>query len=123
MQKNEISDNMNTVKLSVALLLLVGSVVLFYVYSGQPVLFRVGGLLVGIFVSVGIALQTPNGRNVWAFFQDAQVEVRKVVWPTRKETVQTTLVIILVVIIIAAILWLLDILLGWTIGSLMGHGG
>ena len=52
-----------------------------------------------------IGLQTEPGRNLWNFLQDAQVEVRKVVWPTRQETTQTTLLVIAVVILAALILW------------------
>ena len=51
-----------------------------------------------------------------------QIEVRKVVWPTRQETIQTTLIVVVMVIIVAIILWLLDMFLGWSIGLLMGHG-
>ena len=66
---------------------------------------------------------TPKGRGIWRFAVDARTEVRKVVWPTRQETLQTTLIVIVMVIIVAIILWLLDIFLGWSIRSLMGQGG
>ncbi len=110
---------MDTVKLAIALLIAVGAMVAFYLFPEQSILIRVGGLLLGAGVAVTIALQTDKGRNIWSFFHGAQIEVRKVVWPTRQETVQTTLIVILVVIVIAIILWVLDMFLGWTIGSLM----
>ncbi len=112
---------MDTVKLVVALLIAVAVMAAFYIYPEQSMLLRVGGLLLGGGIAVAIALQTVKGRNIWGFFHGAQIEVRKVVWPTRQETVQTTLIVVLVVILISIILWLLDMFLGWTIGSLMGQ--
>ena len=117
------SSNMDTVKLVIALLVAVAAMVAFYIYPEQSMLFRVGGLLLGGGIAIAIALQTVKGRNIWGFFHGAQIEVRKVVWPTRQETVQTTLIVVLVVILISIILWLLDMFLGWTIGTLMGQRG
>ena len=78
--------------------------------------------MVAMIVATVITLQTEKGRQMWSFTQDAQIEVRKVVWPTREETLQTTLIVILMVIFIAIFLWLLDLFLGWSIGALMGKG-
>lgn len=115
---------LDTFKLGLALLILIAAIVGFYQFVDQyDLLYRVLGLLAAIGVSVAIALQTDKGREIWGYFHDAQIEVRKVVWPTRKETVNTTLLVIGMVIIVAIILWLLDMFLGWSIGSLMGHGG
>ena len=79
--------------------------------------------MAAIILSAAIGFQTEKGRRIWSFFGEAQIEVRKVVWPTREETVQTTLVVILMVFVIALFLWLLDLFLGWSIGVIMGHGG
>ncbi|MCK5497968.1 MAG: preprotein translocase subunit SecE [Gammaproteobacteria bacterium] len=117
------SSNMDTVKLVIALLVAVAAMAAFYIYPEQSMLLRVGGLLLGGGIAIAIALQTGKGRNIWGFFHGAQIEVRKVVWPTRQETVQTTLIVVLVVILISIILWLLDMFLGWTIGTLMGQRG
>lgn len=114
---------MDTVKLVVALLIAVAAMAAFYIYSEQSMLLRVGGLLLGGGVAVAIALQTVKGRNIWGFFHGAQIEVRKVVWPTRQETVQTTLLVILVVILLSIILFFLDWGLAKTIGLLMGQRG
>lgn len=118
-----VESSMDTVKLAVALLIAVAAIVAFYMYPEQSALFRVGGLILATGVAVGIALQTVKGRNIWSFFHGAQIEVRKVIWPTRQETVQTTLIVVFVVILVSIILWLLDMFLGWTIGSLMGQRG
>jgi preprotein translocase subunit SecE len=113
---------LDTFKLVVALLILIAALVGFYFYADHDLLYRVIGLLAAVGISVAIALQTDKGREIWGYFHDAQIEVRKVVWPTRKETVNTTLLVIGMVIIVAMILWLLDMFLGWSIGALMGNG-
>ncbi len=117
------SGTLDTIKLGLALLIAIAALVGFYFFADQSLLYRVLGLLAAAGVSVAIALQTEKGKHTWGYFQDAQIEVRKVVWPTRQETVQTTLIVIIMVILVAIILWLLDMFLGWSIGSLMGHGG
>ncbi len=113
---------MDKVKLFLVALLLVASLVGFYYFANYPVIYRVLGLLGGMAVGVAIAFRTEKGRQIWEHFHDAQIEVRKVVWPTRQETMQTTLVVILMVIVVAIILWLLDMFLGWSIGLLIGYG-
>ncbi len=118
-----VENSMDSIRLVIALLIVVAAIVAFYVYPEQSTLLRVGGLLLVASVAVGISLQTEKGRNIWGFFHGAQIEVRKVIWPTRQETVQTTLIVVLVVILVSMILWLLDMFLGWTIGALMGQRG
>jgi preprotein translocase subunit SecE len=71
---------------------------------------------------VVIALRTEKGRSVAAFFHEAQIEVRKVVWPTREETLQTTGLVIVMVVLFAAVLWALDWLLGHGIQFVIGTG-
>ncbi len=117
------SMKLDTLKLGLALLIALAALVGFYFYADQSLLYRVVGLLAAAGISVAIALQTEKGRHIWGYFHDAQIEVRKVVWPTRQETIQTTLIVIIMVVLVAIILWLLDMFLGWSIGLLMGHGG
>ena len=77
----------------------------------------------GIFLVAAIllvAIRTAAGRLAWSFAKSARQELRKVVWPTRQETVQTTLVVVVMVIIAALILWGLDKLFFWLIGWLTG---
>ena len=114
---------LDTIKLGLALLIAIAALVGFYFFADESLLYRVLGLLAAAGLSTSVAMQTEKGRHVWGYFQDAQIEVRKVVWPTRQETVQTTFIVIIMVILVAIILWLLDMFLGWSIGSLMGHGG
>jgi preprotein translocase subunit SecE len=118
-----VNVKLDTFKLVIAVVVAISTIAGFYVFSEHSFLLRLSGLVVGIAIAIGIALQTEKGRGLWIFFQDSQIEVRKVVWPTRQETLQTTLIVILVVIIVSIILWLLDMFLGWSVRSLMGQGG
>ena len=110
------------IKLIVALLFLGGGVVAFYIFSDQSLLYRVLGLIVAALVSVAVVLQTELGRSAWSFFKEARLEARKVVWPTRRETSQTTLLIMASVIVVGIFLWLLDMGLLALVKLLTGQG-
>ena len=120
---NTAGSMLDNLKIIVALVLVIAATVAFYVFSEQSQLLRVAGILVAIGIAAGITYTTEKGQQIWFFLQGAQIEVRKVVWPTREETLQTTLIVILVVVFIAIFLWLLDMFLGWAIGHLLGKGG
>ena len=92
----------------------------FYYFEDQATWVRVIALLAAIGISGLIALQTAMGKTAWAFRREAIIEVRKVVWPTRKETIQTTSVVLVVVIIMALLLWMLDMFLAWAVRFLTG---
>ncbi len=89
-------------------------------YSGESLLYRVVALLVLAIIAGLIALQTAKGQSFWQLIKDSKTEIRKVVWPSRQETLQTTLIVVVVVLIMGLILWGLDSLLGWTVSSLIG---
>ena len=112
----------DSLKIGLAVLLLMAGVVGFYFFSEQSLLIRVVGLLVVAIVSVAIGYQTLLGRKTHALVQDAVTETRKVVWPTRAETIQTTLVVTGMVILVGLFLWLLDMFLGWAFQALTGTG-
>lgn len=86
-------------------------------FADESVLYRAIALVILGLVAVFVALQTVKGQMFWGLLRDAKAEVRKVVWPTRQETVQTTMIVIVVVLIVSLILWLLDSLLGFTVSS------
>jgi len=113
----------DTIKLIFSLLLLSSGVFAFYYFEEQSLLLRVLGLLVVVGISVAIVLMTGVGRGLLRFAQDSRTEVRKVVWPTRAETIQTTMVVFFMVIIMGIILWLLDMFLLWAVKFLTGQGG
>ncbi len=106
---------MDSFKLSTAISLLAGAVVAFYYFSDQSLLLRVIGLLAVTGVSLWIILQTNVGQRSLGMVLDARNEVRKVVWPSRAETVQTTLAVVIMVLIMSILLWLMDMFLGWGI--------
>ena len=110
------------IKLIVAILLVGGAIGAFYYYSDQSLLVRVLGLLAVIGVAVGIGLTTSAGKGAWNFSKEARTEVRRVVWPTRKETTQTTLLIFASVVVVGLFLWGLDSLLLWGVQMLTGRG-
>ena len=111
------------IKLLVAVLLIAAGIAGFYYFAEQALLYRVLGLLVVIAVSAFVALQTKLGMDAWNFGHSAILEVRKAVWPSRQETVQTTLLVMVMVIIMGLMLWLFDIFLAWAIKMLISQGG
>ena len=71
----------------------------------------------------GLMFTTQLGQAVWAFMKESKQEVRKIVWPTRDETVRTTLLVVAMVIVVGLILWLLDTALFGGVRWLTGQGG
>jgi preprotein translocase subunit SecE len=71
---------------------------------------------------VGVVLTTGVGRDLWAFMKESKQEVRKVVWPTRDETVRTTMMVFAMVFVASLVLWLLDMFLFWGVRFLTGQG-
>ncbi|MFC2971740.1 preprotein translocase subunit SecE [Azotobacter bryophylli] len=89
-------------------------------YSAAPVLYRVIALLALAALAAFLALQTAKGQAFFLLVKDARAEIRKVVWPTRQETTQTTLIVVAVVLVMALVLWGLDSLLGWLVSLIVG---
>ena len=107
-------------KLALAAAIIVASIYGFYYFDAYSQLLRVLALLAMVGVAVFIAYQTLLGKQVWHFLSEAKVEVRKVVWPSRQETVQTTLIVFVMVLIMGIVLWLFDMLLGTILRTLTG---
>ncbi|GGY51743.1 protein translocase subunit SecE [Bacterioplanes sanyensis] len=91
-----------------------------YHYTEIGTLYRVLGVVALMLISAGVALTSSQGKNFLQLLKEANIERRKVVWPTRQETTQTTLIVVAVVIFMALVLWGLDSLLGWLISLLIG---
>lgn len=89
-------------------------------FSAESILYRALGLLVLAAVAVVVALQTAKGIAIADVVRGALVELRKVVWPSRQETNQTTLIVLAVVFVTAIILWLLDTLFGFIASNIIG---
>ena len=109
----------DTFKLMTALLVLLAGVVGFYYFEEESQLLRVLGMLAVGVIAFLIAATSDVGRRSLGFVKDARVEVRKVVWPTRQETIQTTIAVLFMVVLVAIMLWLFDMLLGWGVSKLL----
>lgn len=118
-----ISSNLDRFKWLIVVILLVGGIVANYYYSAQPWPLRLLGWLFLLGVSLGIASQTVLGKQAWTFVRESRMELRKVYWPTRQETFQTTLFVGAMVIVLALVLWGVDGVLMWLIGWLTGQRG
>nr|VFK54238.1 MAG: preprotein translocase subunit SecE [Candidatus Kentron sp. TUN]VFK56149.1 MAG: preprotein translocase subunit SecE [Candidatus Kentron sp. TUN]VFK56346.1 MAG: preprotein translocase subunit SecE [Candidatus Kentron sp. TUN] len=95
----------------------------FYYWPDYSWLLRLIGLLIAFGIAGGIILRTTQGQFAWNAVKEARMEVRKVIWPTRKETMQTTMIVISVVFIMAVMLWALDGLLGLIMRYLLRQTG
>jgi preprotein translocase subunit SecE len=89
-------------------------------FANESLLYRVLALVALAIVAGLIALQTAKGKAFFQLFKEAKNEIRKVVWPTRQETLQTTGIVVVAVLIIGLLLWGLDSLLGWIISGFIG---
>ncbi|QTS83778.1 preprotein translocase subunit SecE [Coxiella endosymbiont of Amblyomma nuttalli] len=108
-------------KCLLVVLLLAGAVVPDFFYRRVVWPIRVTISIVMITMTLAIVLRTRNGQRVWEFIKGARTELRKVSWPTRLETVQTTLGVIIVVMITALILWAIDSSFMWVIAWMTGQ--
>ncbi|MGE4659157.1 MAG: preprotein translocase subunit SecE [Arenicellales bacterium] len=105
-------------KLLASGLAVVAAVALFYILGDSSALIRALVVVVGVIAAAGIALTSDPGRSVWQFALATRTEVRKVVWPTRRETAQSTMIVILMVLVVGIYLWLLDAFSFWAIYDL-----
>ena len=119
----EVTNKLDTFKLILAIVVLLAGIAGFYYYEAEGLLYRVLGLLAFVLVALGMVYTTNLGQSVVGFGREARAEVRKVVWPSRQETVQTTLMVIVAVIIIGIFLWLIDMMLVSAVQYLTGQGG
>jgi preprotein translocase subunit SecE len=89
-------------------------------FADQSLLYRVLGIVAVSAVAAMVALQTAKGVAFWELVKGSRTEIRKVVWPSRQETVQTTLIVLAFVVVVALLLWGLDSLLGWLVSMVIG---
>jgi len=107
------------IKFALALLLLAAGVAGFYLLSEQAMIVRVLAVLAGIGLAAAVAAKTEQGMRFFVFAQEAVVEAKKVVWPSRKETLQTTGAVFAFVIVMAVFLYLADKSLEWVLYDLI----
>jgi preprotein translocase subunit SecE len=111
------------VKLAVAALIVVAGVAGYYVLANQPTWLRWLAVLASLVLAAVVAAFSRYGTEFRRFVELARIELRKVVWPTRQETLQTTAVVFVFVIIAGVFFWLLDLALAWATKTLTGQGG
>jgi preprotein translocase subunit SecE len=113
----------DTVKLALAVLILLAGLVSYYYFASSAVLLRAFGVIVAVAAGLGVVFTSFQGQLLWKFIQGARVELRKVVWPTREETIQTTLVVLVFALIGGVFFWLLDLVLLFVTSRITGQGG
>ena len=110
---------LDKVKIVVAVLLVIGGFFGFYYFEGQAaLLYRVLGLLAVLAAAIAIGVTTQPGTQLVDFGRAATLEMRKSVWPTRRETTQTTLVVLAMVTLVGLMIFIIDSVLRWVIKSL-----
>jgi preprotein translocase subunit SecE len=114
-----VSTAADKAKLAVAGLLVVGAVIAFYALGKQDLWLRVVALLLLMIAAVGVFFTSEPGKALIAYSRDSSREVKKVVWPTRKEAMQMTGYVFAFVFIMALFLWLTDKTLEWVLYDLI----
>ena len=114
------ASRLDPLKWGVVAVLVIAGVVGNSYFADQSLLYRVLVLLVAAAVAGWVASTTERGGAFWQLIKGSRTEIRKVVWPTRQETTQTTLIVVVFVFIMALILWGIDSVLGWLVGMVIG---
>ena len=112
-QVQTVTTGADKAKLAVAAVLLVGAVVAFYLLGQKDMWLRVVALLAGLAASVGVFFTSESGKQLIAYGRESVREVKKVVWPSRKEAIQMTGYVFAFVVVMALFLWISDKTLEW----------
>ena len=110
------------IKIALAVVLLIAGIVAFYYWDQSPLIARVGAVIGGAVAAFVVFWTSTPGKQFFAFAQESIDETKRVVWPTRKETLQTTGIVFAFVFVMAVFLWLIDTGLLWAVSVLMGQG-
>ena len=112
----------DTAKLALSIVIVLAGLVTYYYFGNASALLRTLGVLLALALAAVVALTSLQGKTLWKFVQGARVELSKVVWPTREETIQTTIVVLVVAVIGGVIFWTLDFFLLWLTTRITGQG-
>jgi preprotein translocase subunit SecE len=110
------------IKMGLAVLLALAGIAGFYYFSESAAIIRVASVLGGLAAGFVVFWTTPPGKRFYVFAEESVTETKKVVWPNRKETLQTTGIVFAFVVVMALFLWLVDASLLWVVKKLMGQG-
>jgi preprotein translocase subunit SecE len=113
----------DTAKLVMAVALVLAGIVAFYVLGTQAVWLRWLAVVAGVALAAVVFATSASGKGFWQFVLDSRTELRKVVWPSRQETVVTTGIVFFLVTIAGVFFWVLDVLLSWVTRHFTGQGG
>jgi preprotein translocase subunit SecE len=116
------NKGLDVFKWIITIAILAGVVIANNLYDQESMLVRAVAAVVAIAIAAFIAASTTKGKTFLGFAKESRVEVRKVVWPTRQETTQTTLIIFAATALIAVLLYFLDMFLRWGVNFLTGVG-
>jgi preprotein translocase subunit SecE len=118
-----VTSKFDTLKLILAAAILGAGIYGYYYFAEQSQLYRTLAMFGVLVVVTTVVYQTALGKRVWGYLLDARAELRKVVWPTRSETIQTTLIVAVVVVIVGLGIWGIDWVFGALMQWLLGLGG
>ena len=116
------SNPFDLVKWLIVFALLAGVITANYMYEDFSVLYRALGAVVGVVIAGFIAASTEKGSAFLTYAKESRIEVRKVVWPSRQEATQTTLIVLAATVVMALILWGLDGIIVRVVGWITGIG-
>jgi preprotein translocase subunit SecE len=122
-QVQESPTAVDAAKLVAAVAILAGGIAGFYLLAELPIWLRWIIVLATLVAAALVGLQSQQGKTFWAFVQSSRIELRKVVWPNRQETIQVTIVVFAMVIVLGLFFWGLDSLLGFLTRWLTARGG
>ncbi len=120
-QTSEAATAKDTALMTLSILVLLAGVVAFYWFDEDALPLRLGMVVGGLVVAGGLLWVSWYGREFRQFAQAARVELRKVVWPTREDTLRTTIMVIVFAIAMGLFFWILDMILTWMIRLLTGQ--
>ncbi|MDY6947822.1 MAG: preprotein translocase subunit SecE [Pseudomonadota bacterium] len=122
-QVQENSTALDALKLAAGVVILAAGIAGFYLLVDLPIWLRWIIVMAALVAGALVSLQSYQGKTFWQFVQSSRVELRKVVWPNRQETMQVTLVVFVMIIVLGLFFWGVDTLLGLLTKWLTGRGG
>ena len=112
----------DSAKLGAAIVLVIAGIAAYYWFDQQSDWLRAGYVAGGLVLGLLLAWQTVPGRAAWSFILSSRNEVRKMVWPSRQETMTTTLFVLFTALVVAIFMWVLDLGLFWALRGITGQG-
>lgn len=112
----------DTALLTAACFAVLAAIVAYYYFEGTPIVLRVIGILAGFGIGAALLYRTRQGQVIWQFIVGSRVEIRKVIWPNRQETMQTTITVFIFLLILGFFFWSLDFVLLTITRAVTGQG-